>query len=258
MEICKKLTTGFLVLLALIIAIPHTVSASGNVLGGGSITDQTAGENLLGNGTEPAATPAPTTSTQTSGGGLINTPIAETSTAKPKTAYTVPGTDVSPLYPFDGSDYLVDPTYNMPYIVGVDTINQVITIVEKSDSGRYDQTVKVFICSTGTAKDPTPAGTYILPASTRGEWAFFKTYNCYVRYPVRIQGNYFFHSLLYKEKDLSTQTSSSRRNLGKAASHGCIRMWDHDVQWLSENALEGTLVAVYAGESDSALNKALR
>jgi lipoprotein-anchoring transpeptidase ErfK/SrfK len=165
---------------------------------------------------------------------------------------------VAPLYPFTAGKDDLPVVYDMPYVIGVDTVNQVITVVAKGTSGAYDTPVKHFICSTGTATDPTPTGSYILPSIERYDWLYFRTYSCWVRYPVNIFGNYFFHSLIYNSKSVDSLSMTSLRKLGTPASHGCIRMLDSDVQWLSENVFGGTMVIVYEGASDPALNAALR
>lgn len=152
---------------------------------------------------------------------------------------------------------LTDASYTMPYAIKVDRTNQVITIFSASEPGVYNVIEKQFICSTGTSKDPTPAGVYTLPDTDRKAWRYFKTYDTYVRYAVHIEGNYFFHSLLYSEPDLSTRSKTSYRNLGKPASHGCIRMMDEDVKWMAENCMAGTKVFVMDCQKDSALNKSL-
>ncbi len=147
--------------------------------------------------------------------------------------------------------------YDMPYVIKVDRTNQVITILSESSSGYYDQIEHQFICSTGTKKDPTPKGEFELSDASRKEWRLFKTYNTYVRYAVHIQGNYFFHSLLYSKPDVKTLSRTSYRNLGKKASHGCIRMLDEDVKWMFENCMAGTKVYVMDCDKDSELNKSL-
>lgn len=148
-------------------------------------------------------------------------------------------------------------TYNMPYVIKVDRINQVVTILSESSSGNYDVIEKQFICSTGTRKNPTPEGEFTLSDASRKTWRYFKTYKTYVRYAVHIEGNYFFHSLLYSKPDVSTMSRTSYRKLGSPASHGCIRMLDDDVKWMFENCLAGTRVFVMDCEKDSALNKSL-
>ncbi|GEM_PF-4154132 len=150
--------------------------------------------------------------------------------------------------------------YDKPYAIKVDTTNQVVTIFSKGTSGDYDVIFKQFICSTGTKSNPTPAGTFKLSDAERKVWRYFKTYKTYVKYAVHIKGDYFFHSCLYSKpsEDTKYRSSSSVKKLGTKASHGCIRLYDSDCQWMFENCEAGTIVYVCDCEKDSALNKTLK
>ena len=65
------------------------------------------------------------------------------------------------------------------------------------------------------------------------------------RYAYRIYGPYLFHSVLYSEKDTSTLRQGSVDNLGRPASHGCIRLSVEDAKWLYNNCAAGTTVKIY-------------
>ncbi len=148
-------------------------------------------------------------------------------------------------------------SYYQPYVIKVDRVNQIVTILSESYTGDFDVIEKQFICSTGTKKDPTPKGEFTLSDASRRTWRYFKTYKTYVRYGVHIQGNYFFHSLLYKKQDLDTLSKTSYRKLGSPASHGCIRMLDEDIKWMFENCLAGTKVYVMDCKEDKELHDSL-
>lgn len=107
----------------------------------------------------------------------------------------------------------------------------------------YTALVHTFLCSTGAPATPTILGTYQAPGRN-GEWYFMEDSDCWVRYAFVIDGGYFFHSVLYKEKG-GEPTSTSVRNLGTAVSHGCIRMAVEDVQWIYENCSNGMTVVIY-------------
>lgn len=147
--------------------------------------------------------------------------------------------------------------YDMPYAIMVDRENQIVTVVERNEMGVYSKVVDQYICSTGASRSWTPEGVHYLTKSTRKEWRYFPTSNCYIRYAVRIYGNYFFHSVLYNRESLSSLNSKSYKQLGTRASHGCIRMLDEDAHWLSDNCAAGTLVWVMDGEQDEALRQSL-
>ena len=53
-----------------------------------------------------------------------------------------------------------------------------------------------------------------------------------------------FHSVLYKEKD-GPVTQSSVNNLGRKASHGCIRLSVEDAKWINQNCPSNTKIIVY-------------
>lgn len=150
-----------------------------------------------------------------------------------------------------------DLDYAMPYGIIVDRANQVITVVSQSEPGRYGVIEQQFICSTGASGSQTPKGTFTLTRSSRKEWRYFPTARCYIRYAVRIYGDYFFHSIIYNRQSLSSLNTKSYKMLGQRASHGCIRMLDEDAHWLSDNCQPGTLVWIMDGQKDAALTQSL-
>lgn len=107
----------------------------------------------------------------------------------------------------------------------------------------YTALVHTFVCSTGTKENPTILGTF--QASGRnGEWYYFEDSYVWARYAFVITGGYFFHSVLFKSKG-GEPTSTSVRNLGSRASHGCIRLKVEDAQWIYENCSAGMTVTIY-------------
>lgn len=210
---------------------------------------------------DPSAQPVVSTSTTTTPIDWTLDPASEsTTTAASTTANAGKVTAISNpegTLPTSTQGVLTDTSYTMPYAIKVDRTNQVITVFSASEPGVYNVIEKQFICSTGTSQYPTPTGVYTLPDTERRAWRYFKTYDTYVRYAVHIEGNYFFHSLLYSEPDLATRSNTSYRNLGKPASHGCIRMMDEDIKWLAENCLAGTKVFIMDCQRDDALNQSL-
>lgn len=132
--------------------------------------------------------------------------------------------------------------YVMPYMAKVDTHKNRVYIYGWSGAG-YDTRVKEFICTTGKASTPTIKGTFqcIGPIA---EWYYMPESAVWVKYAFQITGNYFFHSLLYSYKGQATPSSASRNNLGKNASHGCIRMAEEDVRWIYQNCTVGMTVEI--------------
>ena len=132
------------------------------------------------------------------------------------------------------------------YRIEVDLSNQ-ITTVYRSDDGSV---ARQMICSTGT-DDATPHGTFHLQtsrASDRQAWYFIGKYQCFVKYPTRIQGPILFHSLPYADRDMATVDLSALRMLGSTASHGCVRLRWEDAQWIAEHCPDGTVTRIYSGE----------
>ena len=111
-------------------------------------------------------------------------------------------------------------------------------------NGSYSQLVRTMKCSTGTTSDPTPLGTFTAGGPC-GRWYYFKKFDCWAQYAYRINGPYLFHSVLYSEKDTSTLRQSSVNNLGRRASHGCVRLSVDDAKWIYNNCPAGTTVTVY-------------
>ena len=143
------------------------------------------------------------------------------------------------------------------YWIGVDITNQVTTVYRTSDNG----VVKQMLCSTGLDATPTPTGTFYMPkkaySSERTEWYYFSEFQCYAKYASRIKGGILFHSVIYSSRSDSSLRTSSVRNLGKKASHGCIRLSVANAKWIAENCLAGTKVKIYYGTYDPDLRQQL-
>ena len=143
------------------------------------------------------------------------------------------------------------------YWIGVDLTNQITTIYRTSDNS----VVRHMLCSTGLAATPTPTGTFYLPAkaysSERTEWYYFKEFDCWAKYATRIKGGILFHSVIYSRKDNSSLRSSTVRNLGSRASHGCIRLSVDNAKWIAQNCPVGTKVKIYYGASNPDLKASL-
>lgn len=238
----KKTLSLLLIAILVLACYPVSAHASSNVWDAvGPVATKEAPSNVVDViGSKPVSTPT-------------STPKPSASSSATKT----PITNDEDKLPTSTQGVVLPSDYSMPYAIKVDRINQVITVFSESNNGAYNVIEKQFICSTGTSKNKTPEGVFTLPTTRRREWRYFKTYNTYVRYAVHIEGDYFFHSLLYSKPDVSTLSRTSYRKLGKPASHGCIRMMSDDIKWMSENCLAGTNVFIMDCEKDKDLNKSL-
>lgn len=147
--------------------------------------------------------------------------------------------------------------YDMPYYIGVDITNQIVTIYRTED----DAIVRQMLCSTGM-NDCTPEGIFYLTEkgrlSERGEWTWLGQYQSWVKFATRIYMGYMFHSLPFSEKDESTMIEESAKKLGTPDSHGCIRLRVDDARFIAKECLQGTMVKIYrADEKDEDLRQLL-
>ena len=137
--------------------------------------------------------------------------------------------------------------YDMPYYIGVDLTNQIVTVYRTQD----DAIVRQMLCSSGM-NDSTPTGTFYLTPkgrlSERGEWTWFQQYHCWVKFATRIYQGYMFHSLPFEEKDESTMIEQSVQEFGMPASHGCMRLRVDDARFIAKECLQGTKVVIYKNE----------
>ncbi|MGI6239757.1 MAG: SH3 domain-containing protein, partial [Christensenellales bacterium] len=114
-------------------------------------------------------------------------------------------------------------------------------------SASDDSIVRQMICSSGTARYPTPRGTFTMPTKRRqgerGDWYTFE--DGYGKWGARIQGSYLFHSYLFTKMEDDAVDWETYAAMGTHASHGCIRLYIEDAKWISDNCLAGTKVKMY-------------
>jgi peptidoglycan hydrolase-like protein with peptidoglycan-binding domain len=129
-----------------------------------------------------------------------------------------------------------------PYSIKVDVSEQRVYVYAWSGDG-YKKLVKKFKCSTGLPSTPTPLGTYKESTGPGKRWHYFKKFSCWAQYAFYIQGDVMFHSVIYEKKG-GRPTYGSVHNLGRRASHGCVRLAVKDAKWIWENVEAGTTVKV--------------
>ncbi len=145
----------------------------------------------------------------------------------------------------------------LPYRIEVDVTNQVVTVYGRDSNGKYTNVVRQMICTTGTSSTPTPLGTFKMPGQ-KGRWGYFTKFDVYAQYWNRIKGSILFHSVLFKTQDVSTISMTSVNNLGRPASHGCVRLTVADAKWLYENIPAGTEVEVLKKKKNAGLTQKLK
>lgn len=133
-------------------------------------------------------------------------------------------------------------------------INQYKLVVDVSDQrvyvyrwngSDYGELIGKMKCSTGLPgkATATPLGTYSAGGpSGRGEWYYFKDFNCYAKWGYYIVGGIMFHSVIYSRGKMLNTTSV--RKLGHPASHGCIRLKVEHAKWIYDNCPKGTTVVI--------------
>ena len=106
----------------------------------------------------------------------------------------------------------------------------------------YTKLAKTFRCTTGARKTPTKKGTFQAVGQAGMRW--WKMDGCWVQYCFIIDGGYFFHSLLYTHKGAKRPTSASVANLGRNASHGCVRLELKNAKWIYDHCEPGMTVVI--------------
>jgi len=133
------------------------------------------------------------------------------------------------------------------YMLKVSIDDQRVYVYALDESRQY-QLIDTFICSSGLDTGPddsTPRGIFTDTTEPLDRWHYFIEYECWAQYAWRIQGPIYFHSVIYSEKDESTLRMSSVYNLGRKASHGCIRLSVENAKWIYTHCDAGTIVIIY-------------
>lgn len=189
--------------------------------------------------TTTAATTASTTAKTTTSKTTITTATKKTTTTEKTTTTTKKKTTVADSG--NNAKYVKSPDYESPYYIVVFTGSQSVVVYGKDSDGNYNVQTKAFTCSTGASGTPTRTGMYSILRSYR--WRLLMG-GVYGQYCSGISSSYLFHSVLYDKTDTSTLFENSYKNLGTAASHGCIRLSVRDAKWIYDNCPHGTQVHV--------------
>ncbi|HBI74549.1 MAG TPA: hypothetical protein DEG06_04590 [Lachnospiraceae bacterium] len=133
-----------------------------------------------------------------------------------------------------------------PYLIKVNRVHNTITIYEKDTKGVYETPVKAMVCSVGKKGTETPLGTFQTQGKYRWKALMGEVWG---QYSTRIIGGVLFHSVYYWEySNPATLAINEYNKLGKAASHGCIRLTVEDAKWIYDHCPTGTTVIIYDDE----------
>ena len=123
------------------------------------------------------------------------------------------------------------------YLILVDRANCKVGIFSGS---KNNWTLKYFwSCCVGKASTPTISGSYTATGYKAYSFGESKGYSCY--YATQIKGNYLFHSVLYYPYSNTIKDGT----MGKAVSHGCIRLTKTNAKWIYDNINKGTKIYIY-------------
>ena len=131
-----------------------------------------------------------------------------------------------------------------PYVLKVSVKDQRVYAYGLDENNEYTDLVRIMKCSTGRKGNDTPKGTFESGTGPGARWHYFQKFDCWAQYAYYIQGDIMFHSVLYGSKGGSV-TRSSVNNLGRRASHGCVRLSVEDAKWVWSNCPRNTKVVVY-------------
>lgn len=128
------------------------------------------------------------------------------------------------------------------YLIKINRYHNTVTVYEQDEYGEYNKPIKAMTCSVGS-QARTIRGSFQLKEKYR--WKLLLG-NVYGQYATRIVGGILFHSVYYYENGNPASLATAEFNkLGKAASHGCIRLTVADAKWIYDNCASGTQVIIY-------------
>ncbi len=127
------------------------------------------------------------------------------------------------------------------YLILVNRSTHKVSVYQGS-KGKWTR-VKRWSCGDGARATPTPEGTFKVGIKLK----YFDTAaNNRCWYATQFWGDYLFHSILYvKSGSPSKVRGSTSSQLGRAVSHGCVRLTLDNAKWIYNNIPSGTKVVVY-------------
>ncbi|MBR1743418.1 MAG: L,D-transpeptidase [Lachnospiraceae bacterium] len=134
------------------------------------------------------------------------------------------------------------------YLLETNLTTNSVMVYAKWKTAGYVIPVKRMRCSVGMPGHSTIQGTYHL-SKAGSRWHVLR-YGCYGQYCSRIKGPFLFHSVVYQRMgDKYSLDLAEYKKLGKAASHGCVRLQVEDAKWIYEHSSQCT-AHLYAGKKE--------
>ncbi len=143
------------------------------------------------------------------------------------------------------------------YQVELDLTNQVGAVYMRDEFGGYSNIVRQFLITSGDAENSTPTGTFKL-TEMRERFGYFLNFNIYAQYWTQVVRGIYLHSVLFSRRNDTSMTRNSYNELGKAASHGCVRMLVEDARFIFYNCPPGTTIKITKKPLDPELTKSLK
>ena len=126
------------------------------------------------------------------------------------------------------------------YLILVDTYSCIVGVFQGS-KGNW-KNLYVWDCVTGKPGTPTPHGEFVVYDKV---WSFDGNEDSPVWYTVyyatEFLPTYFFHSIIYYQGTFDILDAT----MGWNASHGCIRLYTENAEWIYNNIPWGTKVVIY-------------
>ena len=129
------------------------------------------------------------------------------------------------------------------YKINVDTTRNRVYVKGWSGNG-YNYLIKRFVCSCGTKSHPTIKGKFYADGPV-DEWYYMYDSQVWVKWAFKINGPYYFHSILFENQYDTEPTEESQLNLGINASHGCVRLSVEDAEWIYTHVPSMTIINLY-------------
>ena len=138
------------------------------------------------------------------------------------------------------------------YYIKINNRQNRVNVYEKDDDGNYTKLVRGMICSTGECTPPCSLYKKKVYKMLGNRCAWAKFHTVFVRYPTRIVGGIFFHSVPYLTQSKDGLSYSMFDKLGQSVSAGCIRLQLADAKWIYDNVQAGTIVEFDTNVSNGA------